>query len=91
LPVEFDRARDLVRLRPSIDGHLAAWGLVILAAVDFISAYLEGAVVPPDIVAAGAAFFAGYIGCRAIAIGVRARSNRVSSLPTPAETSLPPS
>ena len=33
LPIDVDRARDLVRLRPSIDAHLAALGLVVLAVI----------------------------------------------------------
>jgi hypothetical protein len=92
LPIEVDRTHDLVRLRPSIDGHLAALGLVILAAIDFTSASLEDPVVPTDCVAACAALFAGYIGCRALSIAVRAtRTARATSSSTPAETSLPPS
>ena len=93
LPFDFDRARVLIRVRPSIDPHLAAIGLVALSAIDFTSASFEDPVVPTDYVAAGAAFFAGYIGCRALAIAVRiSRSpsaTRESS--THAGTSLPPS
>ena len=92
LPIDVDGARDLVRLRPSIDAHLAALGLVVLAAVDFISAGLEQAVLPTEHVAAAAAFLAGYIGCRALSITVRARRiGRPTPSSTPAETSLPPS
>ena len=101
LPVEVDRTRNLLRLRPSIDAHLAALCLCILAAIDFTSASLEDPIEPTDWVAAAAAFFAGYIGCRALAIAVRAmRAPHVelsgawaitSSSSTPAETGLPPS
>jgi hypothetical protein len=92
LPIDVDRAHDLVRLRPSIDAHLAAIGLVVLAAIDFTSASFEEAVLPTEHVAAGAAFFAGYLGCRALSITVRARRiARPTPSSRPAETSLPPS
>jgi hypothetical protein len=93
LPIKTDRMRDLVRLRPSLDSHLAALGLVVLSAIDFTSATLEDPVVPTDLVAAGAAFLAGYIGCRALSIGVRATriATPTPSPSTPARTSLPPS
>ncbi len=93
LPMQIDRMRDMVRLRPSLDSHLAALGLVVLSAIDFTSATLEYPIVPTDLVAAGAAFLAGYIGCRALSIGVRAtRMTPATSSPsTPAGTSLPPS
>ena len=73
VPIEVDRARDLVRLKPSLDAHVAAMCLAVLAAIDFTSAALEDAVVPADWVAAAAAFFAAYIGFRALAIVVRAK------------------
>jgi hypothetical protein len=92
LPIDVDRARDLVRLRPSIDAHFAAIGLVVLAAIDFTSASFEEAVVPTEHVAAGAALLAGYIGSRALSITVRARrAAHLTPSSTPAETSLPPS
>jgi hypothetical protein len=92
MPIDVDRTRDLVRLRPSIDAHLAALGLVALAAIDFTSASLEQAVVPTEHVAAMAAFLAGYLGCRALSIMVRARRIALpTTSSTPAETSLPPS
>jgi hypothetical protein len=93
LPFDVDRVRDLIRIRPSLDAHLAAIGLVVLSAIDFTSASLEDPVVATDCVAAGAAFFAGYIGCRALAIAVRV-SRAASTAPessAPAGTSLPPS
>ena len=93
LPFNVDRARGLIRVRPSIDAHLAAIGLIVLSAIDFTSASLEDPVVATDCVAAGAAFFAGYIGCRALAIAVRVTraSSAAPDSSTPAGTSLPPS
>jgi hypothetical protein len=93
LPFDVDHARGLIRVRPSIDTHLAAVGLVVMSAIDFTSASLETPVVATDYVAAGAAFFAGFISCRALAIAVRF-SRTASATPgssTPAGTSLPPS
>ena len=93
LSFDVDRVRGLIKVQPSIDVHLAAIGLVVLAAIDFTSASLEDPVVPTDFVAAGAAFFAGYMACRALAIAVRV-SRAASATPpssTPAGTSLPPS
>ena len=93
LPIEIDGTRDLVRARPSIDGHVAALGLVVVSAIDFVSASLEDPIVAPDYVAAAAALLAGYIGCRALSIAVRAtRTLHATARPsTPAGTSLPPS
>jgi hypothetical protein len=73
VPIDVDHARDLVRLKPSVDAHMAAMCLAVLAAVDFLSAAVEEAVLPTDWVSAAAAFFAAYIGFRALAIVVRAR------------------
>jgi hypothetical protein len=90
LVFDVDRVRGLLRVRPSLDTHIAAIGLVVLAAIDSTSATLQDPVVPTDCVAAAAAFFAGYVGFRAIAIATRlARTTQDSS--TPARTSLPPS
>jgi hypothetical protein len=72
MPVEVDRMWELVRLKPSVDGQLAALALVGLSAVDFTSAALEDPVVACEHVAAGAAFFAGYLAARALGIAVRA-------------------
>jgi len=72
MSVEVDRMWELVRLKPSFDGQLAALALFGLSAVDFTSAALEEPVVACDHVAAGASFFAGYLGARALAIAVRA-------------------
>jgi hypothetical protein len=93
LPIDVDRTHDLVRLRPSIDAHVAALGLVVLSAIDFTSATLEAAIVPTEHVASAAALLAGYLGCRALSITVRARRTGRATPPpsTPAETSLPPS
>jgi hypothetical protein len=91
LPIVTDRLGDLVKLRPSLDSHLAAIALVVLSAVDFTSASLENPIVPTDCVAAAAAFCAGYIACRALSIAVRATRLIEASPTPPAGTSLPPS
>jgi hypothetical protein len=93
LSLDIDRTRGLIKAQPSIDIHLAAIGLVVLAAIDFTSASFEEPIVATDFVAAGAAFLAGYLGWRALAIAVRA-SRAASATPpssTPAGTSRPPS
>ena len=71
LPVAIDQMWGLVRLPKSKDGLLAALGIVAMSAIDFTSATLEDPVVEPQHVASGAALFAGFIGCRALAIIVR--------------------
>jgi hypothetical protein len=71
LPVAIDQMWGLVRLPKSIDGLLAALGIVATAAIDFTGAALEAPLVDPQHVAAGAALFAGFIACRALAIIVR--------------------
>ena len=92
LPIDVNPTHDLVRLRPSVDAHVAALGLVVLAVIDSTSATLEEAVLPTEHVAAAAAFLAGYLGCRALSIMVRARrTGHATPSSTPAETSLPPS
>jgi hypothetical protein len=94
LSFDLDRARSLITVRRSIDVHLAAIGLIALSAIDFTSAGFEDPVVATDMVAAGAAFFAGYIACRALAIAVRvsrADAATPQSSTRPAGTSLPPS
>ena len=72
MPVEVDRMWELVRLKPSLDGQFAALALVGWSAVDFTSASLEDPIVACEHVAAGAAFVAGYLAARALAIAVRA-------------------
>ena len=91
LSFDVDRTRGLIKVQPSIDIHLAAIGLVVLAAIDFMSASFEDPVVPTDFVAAGAALLAGYLGCRALAIAVRVSRAASTTPSTPAGTSLPPS
>jgi hypothetical protein len=72
LPVEIDQMWGLVRLPRSRDALTAAFGIVAMAVLDFSSAALEDMVLlEPQHVAAGAALFAGFIGCRALAIIVR--------------------
>jgi hypothetical protein len=70
--VEVDRRQDLVRQRRAVDALLAGVVLVLLALVDFVSAALLDPLIAPQHVAAGAAFCAGYLGARALAIAVRA-------------------
>ena len=71
LPVAIDQMWGLVRLPKSKDGLLASFGIVAMSAIDFTSATLEEPVVEPQHVAAGAALFAGFIGCRALSVIVR--------------------
>ena len=72
LAVQVDRKWSLVRVQPAFDGMLAAFALVALATIDFISAAVEEPVVTPVHVAAAAALLAGFIGCRALAMATRA-------------------
>lgn len=72
LPVEIDQMWGLVRLPRAIDGTVIAAGVVALAVVDFTSSALEEALIAPVHIAAGSAFCAGFLGCRALAIVVRA-------------------
>ena len=80
LKISIDDARSGVVLPPARDGQLAALAMVALAGIDFTSAYLRTPVIDPEHVAAAAAFLAGYLGCRALAIAARAeqRARRVS-------------
>src|SRR5947208_6369433 len=71
MAVAVDQMWGLVRLPRTNDGRLAAIGMVGLTAIDFTSSMLEEAVIEPQRVAAAAAFGAGYIGCRALALIVR--------------------
>ncbi|HEY4166731.1 MAG TPA: hypothetical protein VGM96_08135 [Reyranella sp.] len=71
LPVAIDQMWGLVRLPKAKDGLLASFGIVAMSALDFTSATIEEAVVDPQHIAAGAALFAGFISCRAVAIIVR--------------------
>jgi hypothetical protein len=72
LPVEIDQTWGLARLPRTVDGLVIAAGVVALAVIDFTSSAREDAVVEPEHVAAGAALCAGFLGCRALAIIVRA-------------------
>ena len=72
LSVEVDRRWDLVRQRRSPDALVMGAALVMLAVIDFAGAAALEPILEPQHVAAGAAFCAGYLGCRAIAIAVRA-------------------
>jgi hypothetical protein len=72
LAVEVDRRWDLVRQHRSPDALVMGAALVMLAVIDFAGAASLDPILEPQHVAAGAAFCAGYLGCRAIAIAVRA-------------------
>ena len=78
MPIAVDQTRSLIRLRRSLDGQIAAVGLVICAFVDFTGAALDEAIIPCEHTAAATALFAGYIACRSLAIAVRA--SRVPNL-----------
>lgn len=71
LPVEIDQMWGLVRLPRSKDALIAAFGMVAMAVLDFSSAALDEMLLEPQHIAAGSALFAGFIGCRALAIIVR--------------------
>lgn len=72
LAVEVDQRWDLLRQHRSSDGLMVAAVLLLLALIDFSSAAAQNPILEPQHVAAGAAFCAGYLGCRALAIAVRA-------------------
>ena len=72
LAVEIDQMRGLARLPRALDGLAVAGGVVGLAFVDFTSSALEEALIEPVHIAAGSAFCAGFLVCRALAIIVRA-------------------
>jgi hypothetical protein len=72
LPVEIDQMWGLVRLPRSMDALIAAFGMVAMSVLDFSSAAVEDVVLlEPQHIASGSALFAGFIGCRALAIIVR--------------------
>ena len=74
LAVDIDQTFGLVRLPRTVDGVVAALGVLAMALVDFAMSAVEEPLVAPVHVAAGSALFAGYLGFRAVAIIVR--SNR---------------
>jgi hypothetical protein len=72
MPVEIDQNWGLVRLPRAKDVLIAASGIVAMSVLDFSSAVIEEVVLlAPEHIAAGSALFAGFIGCRALAIIVR--------------------
>ncbi|HYX00945.1 MAG TPA: hypothetical protein VE963_02585 [Reyranella sp.] len=71
ISVEVDQQHELIRQRRAADGPLAAVALVLLALTDFASAALQEPLVDHEHIAAAAAFCAGYLGGRALAIAVR--------------------
>ena len=87
VPMQVDQTWRLVRMPPTFDAIMAAVGLIILSIVDFVSAALADLFVAPDLVAAAAAFCAGYIGGRAVALAVRAGRQPHIGLNVSGETS----
>lgn len=71
-PVESDWKWGFIRLPRMIDGLLVGFGLVVLALADSAGAALEEPVIEPQHIAAGAAFCAGFLAFRALALGTRA-------------------
>jgi hypothetical protein len=71
IELEVDQRRDLVRQHRSPDGPLIGIALVLFALMDFTGAALLDPVLEPQFVAAGAAFCAGWLSARALAIAVR--------------------
>lgn len=71
IELEVDRQRDLVRQHRAADGPLIAIALLLLSLADLVGAALAEPVLEPQYVAAGAAFCAGWLGGRALAIAVR--------------------
>ncbi len=71
LPFEIALPSDVAVLRARWDGVFVAAGIAAAALVDFASAALEQPLIHPVHVAAGAAFCAGFLGSRALAILVR--------------------
>ena len=87
LGISIDPSRGLVVMPSTRDGRLAGLALVLLAATDFTSAWLRDPVIEPQYVAAMAAFFAGYLGCRALAVAARVeRARRHPPQVTPSPT-----
>ena len=72
LAIEVDQRWDLVRQHRSPDALVMGAALVVLEGMDFAAAVSEDRIIELQHVAAAAAFCAGYLGCRAIAIAVRA-------------------
>lgn len=72
LAISIDRAKRMVVLPRAHDGRLAALSLVGVAGIDFLSAYARDPLIEPQHVAALAAFFAGYLALRTLALIVRA-------------------
>ena len=58
-----------------------AIALVLLSFADFVGAALVDAVIDPQHIAAGAAFCAGWLGGRALAIAVRTSEARQPAIP----------
>jgi hypothetical protein len=71
LPVELFLPGGMVRPLARWDGMFMAAGIAAMAIVDFLNAALEQPILHPAPVAAAAAFCAGFLACRALAILVR--------------------
>ncbi|UYN95914.1 MAG: hypothetical protein KIT25_02925 [Enhydrobacter sp.] len=77
-PITIDPRAGLVRQSRAFDSAIVAALLVVLAAVDFVSAALQRPLMDPDWVAAGAAFCAGFLCCRALATVAKAERQQKS-------------
>jgi hypothetical protein len=73
LPIQVVPDRTLVRLPRSIDGSVAAVGVVLTSLVDFTSATLRTPIVETQHVASAAALCAGFLGCKALVLILRSR------------------
>lgn len=81
--VDADRRHGLFRLPKASDGVIAAFGIVVLAMLDFAAAAREEPLIEPNYVAAAAALCAGYLGFRAVSLIVQAvRAPHVELLET---------
>ncbi len=81
-PIEVDFEAGVVRQHRAFDSAIVAAALVLLAVVDAISATRDDPLVSPGLVAAGAAFCAGFLVCRALATATRAERLRRRGGPT---------
>ena len=70
-PIEVDLEAGSVRQHRAFDSAIVAAALVLLAVVDAVSAASEEPLLEPALVAAGAAFCAGFLCCRALATAAR--------------------
>lgn len=71
LNVQSNREAGLVSLPATVDGLIAALILAALSGIDFASAILGEALVPPGYIAAASALCAGFLGYRVLVIALR--------------------